>query len=85
MEEFVLTVHAAQMAQERGIKYEWICMVLRDPSATHPDVGDVKLTHVLRRISDYGNRMLRLVIDSTQNPPRVITLFFDRKASREMP
>ena len=85
MEEFSLTAHAVHMAGERGIKDEWIRRVLCDPWVTHPDVRDEKLTHLLRRIPEHGNRMLRLVIDSTQNPTRVITLFFDRKASREMP
>jgi len=54
-------------------------------NSRQPDARDEKLTHLLRRIPEHGNRMLRLVIDSTQNPTRVITLFFDRKASREMP
>ncbi len=85
MDAFSLTVHAAQMAKERGIKEEWISFVLRDPGVTKPDERDGNLTCVFRRIPEAGNRMLRLVIDSAQNPPRVITLFFDRKASREMP
>jgi hypothetical protein len=85
MEAFLLTVHATQMARERGIQDEWIRLVLRDPCITKPDERDEKLTCVFRRIPENGNRMLRLVIDSAQNPPRVITLFFDRKASREMP
>ena len=85
MEEFVLTVHATQMARERDIKDAWIRIALRDPCATTPDERDGNLTCVSRRIPENGNRMLRLVIDSAQNPPRVITLFFDRKASRGMP
>jgi hypothetical protein len=85
MEDFSLTAHAAQMARERGIKFEWIRTVLENPGTTLPDARDENLTHVLRRIPEHGNCMLRLVIDSARMPIRVITLFFDRKASREMP
>jgi len=43
MEEFLLTVHAAQMAWERGIKEEWIRIVLREPCLTIRDDRDEKL------------------------------------------
>jgi len=43
MEEFLLTVHAAQMARERGIKEEWIRIVLREPCLTIRDDRDEKL------------------------------------------
>ena len=85
MDDFVLTAHAAQMARERGLELEWIGLALREPSVTRPDVRDANLTHVFRRFPQAGNRMLRVVFVSASEPPRVITVFLDRKASRELP
>jgi hypothetical protein len=85
MELFVLTAHAAQMVRERCIEDGWIWEVLAEPAVVLPDARDLTLSHLLRRIPENGDRMLRVVIDSTQIPRRVITLFFDRKASRELP
>ncbi len=85
MEAFTLTAHAAQMARERCIDQSWILLALLNPAMILPDPRDKVLIHKFRRIPDYGGRVLRIVIDSTQIPPRVITLFFDSKASREMP
>jgi hypothetical protein len=59
--------------------------VLARPAALIPDARDLTLTHLLGRISENEDRVLRIVIDPTRYPPRVITLFFDRRASREMP
>ena len=84
MEIFVLTAHAAEMARERCIDLKWVHDVISDPAVTYPDLRDEELTHLLRKIPEMGGRALRVVIDSTRFPPRVITLFFDRKATREM-
>jgi hypothetical protein len=85
MSNFTLTAHAQQMCTERAIKLEWIRLTLADPTATQTDQRDPALTNKLRRIPENGGRVLRVVIDPAAIPPRVITLFFDRKASREMP
>jgi len=85
MEPFLMTAHAAQMAKERSIRREWIQSVLDNPMATFPDARDKSLTHKVRRIPENGGRALKVVIDCTRFPPWVITLFFDRKASRELP
>lgn len=85
MSDYTLTAHAQQMCSERAIKPEWIQLALSDPAATQPDQRDPALTNKLRRIPENGGRVLRVVIDPAAIPPRVITLFFDRKASRELP
>ena len=85
MEEFVLTAHASQMARERCIEMNWIRSVLATPTVVLPDSRDKLLSHMIRRIPENDGRALRVVVDSTQFPQRVITLFFDRKASRELP
>ncbi len=85
MNDYILTTHAQQMCAERAIKLEWIQLVLSDPDATQPDQRDKTLTNKLRRIPENEGRVLRVIFDPAAKPPRVITLFFDRKASREMP
>jgi hypothetical protein len=73
------------MLRERGILPAWVSFVLEAPEATEPDKVDPALCHALRRIPDHGNRVLRIVHDPRCSPVRIVTLFFDRKASRRQP
>ena len=84
MGNYALTAHAAAMARERCIDLKWVAYVIAEPAVAYPDPRDGTLTHFLRKIPENGDHALRIVIDSAQLPPRVISLFFDRKATREM-
>jgi hypothetical protein len=42
------------------------------------DRDDSSLTHAIRAIPEFGNRKLRVILNETENPPRVITAYFDR-------
>ena len=43
-----------------------------------PDPDDVELEHRLGRIREHGARVLRVVVNKTVRPARVVTLYFDR-------
>lgn len=75
---FDTTKHAAAVISARGIKQEWIDFVLASPVLTHSDVVDAELEHRLAVISDYGNRVLRVIVKRDTQPMMVITAYFDR-------
>ena len=78
MKTFVLTAHAATVMAERAIPLEWVARVLAAPTRIDTHATDADLIHALGRISEYGNRVLRVVYNSTVEPPAVVTTYFDR-------
>lgn len=78
MDEYELTLHARQVMAQREISLEWMKQVLASPDRTERDGHDPELIHVMGRIAEYGNRVLRVVYNPSSNPRRIVTLFFDR-------
>ena len=64
--------------QERGIAVAWLERVLSSPQRIEPDPDDAELEHRLGRITEHGSRALRVVINKSVRPVRVVTLYFDR-------
>ena len=54
-------------------------LALTRPERTEADRFDASLVHALRRIPEYGDRVLRVVYNPSHNPPRVVTMHFDRR------
>ena len=79
---YYLTSHAQKMIAERHISSAWIDQVLANPMAVERDKDDPRLCHALGRITERGDRILRVVYNETVKPWPVITAFFDRKAGR---
>jgi hypothetical protein len=50
--------------------------------ALEKDKEDPRLRHALGRIPEHGDRILRVVYNTTIEPWSVVTAFFDRKAGR---
>jgi len=75
---FTLTLHASHMVQERQIDLRWIQDVLSSPEKLEPDKVDPQLRHALGRIAAENNRVLRVVYNETEEPWRVVTVYFDR-------
>jgi len=75
---FDLTRHALRVIGERDIPLEWIARTLARPERTDSDATDPELRHALRRIVEHGDRVLRVVYNSTVTPWRVVTVYFDR-------
>ncbi|MCU0839980.1 MAG: DUF4258 domain-containing protein [Rhodospirillales bacterium] len=76
--EYTLSTHAMTTIQERSIRPEWIAATLSAPAATETDPNDPVLTHALRVIPEFGERVLRVIYNRTKQPPHVVTAFFDR-------
>ena len=76
--DYVLTQHAQDLLLRRNIPIRWIERTLEAPSKVEPDSMDSTLEHRLAAIPEYGNRGLRVIVNKTTNPIRVVTFYFDR-------
>lgn len=81
---YELSIHAAKAAAERELPLEWIERALFSPERTEPDRNDAEVEHRLRRIEEFGGRVLRVVVNFVVVPPRVVTVYFDRTQKRKL-
>jgi hypothetical protein len=78
--DYELTDHARESLRKRPvIQLEWMERVLANPSVVEPDRVDPSLQHRLGRIDEYDARVLRVVVNPSHTPMRVITVYFDRR------
>lgn len=77
--DYVLTEHARDALEKRQIPIAWMEHALTRPEVTEADPVDPDLEHRLARIPEFGNRVLRVIINSKRTPPLVVTVFFDRR------
>jgi hypothetical protein len=73
------TRHFKDMLRERSIPMAFIKSVLAKPEKTEERADGTK--HFLRRISEYDNRWLRVVVNTSATPHKAVTAFFDRRLS----
>lgn len=76
---FELSEHARFQMQERNIQPSWLTQTLSAPDRLGAKADLHGNTHYLKQISDFGDRWLRVVINPTVDPQRIVTLFFDRR------
>ncbi len=77
MQEFTYSKHSINMIIEREIKEQWIIDTLDFPDRT--EFIDNNELHYIKRIEEFGNRFLRIVINPYTIPKTIVTLFFDRR------
>jgi uncharacterized DUF497 family protein len=80
--DYRLTQHARDALEKRQIAVAWLERVLARPEWTEPDPVDAALEHRLAAIPELGNRVLRVVVNTSASPPRVITAYFDRRRTK---
>lgn len=76
---YTLTRHALESIRDRGIALEWVERALAAPDWTEPDEIDAALEHRFVVIPEFGERVLRVIVNHRVDPERVITAFFDRR------
>jgi hypothetical protein len=74
-----LTEHARDALETRKIELAWVERAFDTPEATEPDPMDPDLEHRLSRIPEWGDRVLRVIVNGKTTPPRIVTAFFDRR------
>ena len=77
--KFELTKHAQEAVRERAIPIEWIERTLDTPELVLPDPNDATVERRFRRIPEFGGRVLRVAVGTTDEPKQVVSAFFDRK------
>ena len=75
---YELTQHARDVLAERNITIEWLERTLREPELKQPDPKDATLERRYRKIPEHENRVLRVVVNTTVAPERVVGVYFDR-------
>jgi hypothetical protein len=65
------------MLRERSIPMAFIKSAIDKPEKTEERADRTK--HFMRRIPDYGNRWLRVVVNVSVVPNKAVTAFFDRR------
>ncbi|MCY4365438.1 MAG: DUF4258 domain-containing protein [Chloroflexi bacterium] len=78
--ELRYTEHALNMMGQREIPPEWVERVLESPSLQLPNPKDTEVERFFGRIPEFGNRALRVAVNTRTTPWRVVTVFFDRAA-----
>jgi len=71
--------HAIGVLAEREIQTTWVVRVLAAPERTQRDRSDAELMHALGRIAERDGRVLRVVYNAAVRPPRIVTVYFDRR------
>ncbi len=79
--DYHLTQHAIDALAKPQIPLAWMEQVLATPDWVEPDAVDSNLEHRLGRISDFQDRVLRVIVNPQVTPLRVVTVYFDRRSS----
>ena len=73
--KFQLTNHARKAVAEREIAVEWIERTLDAPELIAPDPDDPAIERCFRQIPEFGGRVLRVAVNRTVEPQRVVSVF----------
>ena len=71
-----LTQHARDAITKRKIEIRWVEHVLTNPMQV---AHDPALEYRLATITEFGSRVLRVVVNRTVSPVKIVTLYFDRR------
>ncbi len=71
--EYSLSKHAMITIKERGIDQSYLEKTLESPELVLDDSLDKELQHRLKAFPEYGNRVLRVIINISHGPAHVIT------------
>ena len=72
------TQHALLVLEERQIDASWVERTLTRPALREADPGDCALERFYAIVPERGERVLRVIADTSSQPWRVISAFFDR-------
>ena len=82
--KFELTQHAKRAMMEREIAIEWVERTLAAPDLRAPDPDDADVERLYRKIPEFGGRVLRVAVNTTVEPNRVVSVFFDRQMKGQL-
>ena len=71
------TQHALDFMAQREIPVEWAERVVANPRLRVQDPRDPQVERLYGEIEEFGNRVLRVAVNTHVSPWRVVTAFFD--------
>jgi len=76
--QYQLSKHAAKVLEERQISIAWLEQTLSVSELILPDPYDTGAERRFRKIPECEGRVLRVAVNVTVTPNRVVSVFFDR-------
>jgi uncharacterized DUF497 family protein len=76
---YELTKHARKVLAEREIAIAWLEQTFSAPEMVMPDPNDPAVERRFRKIPEFGGRVLRVAVNTTVEPNRIVSVFFDRQ------
>lgn len=76
--KYEYTKHAQFVMAQRAIPVAWVERALESPELIVPDPEDAAVERRFCRIPEFGGRILRVAVNCTVEPTRVVSVFFDR-------
>jgi uncharacterized protein DUF4258 len=76
---YELTQHARDVLEERRISVAWMERVLANPALIQSSPTDPDLEIRFEKINEFGDRVLRVVVNTQVVPERVVSVYFDRR------
>ncbi len=77
--EVILSQHAQEMLQYRGIQYEWVIATMKHPTVIR-EISEEEI-HYFSPVSEAENRCLKVVFNPTSH--KLITTYFDRNMRKK--
>lgn len=74
------TTHFQKMLSERNINEQWVDRALTEPDQIEDHEDGTR--HYLKKIQEYDNRCLRVIVSAKSEAARAVTVFFDRRLRR---
>jgi hypothetical protein len=75
---YEISVHAKKRIDERNILLTWIEETIEKPDKTEPHQTDPELEIAFKKIESCGERVLKVVYNTTVSPFKIVTTHFDR-------
>lgn len=76
---YTLSEHAESRIKQRDLELDWIKKTVEEPQLLVDDPDDCTKVHAFKVIPEYGDRVLEVVYNSSQQPYHIITAYFNRK------
>ena len=76
--QLTYTQHARRQMERREIPWSWVKRVVASPSHRMRDPGDSTVERFYRPIDERDGRVPRAAVNTSSDPWRVVTVFFDR-------
>jgi len=77
--KYELTQHARDVIEERQISIDWLERALLNPTLIETSETDPELESRFAKVPEFGDRVLRVVVNRLVVPQRVVSVYFDRK------